>query len=134
MLQPVGLTLSAASLTHRQDATHDPSLAAPSAKGLGWLRRLGGDRPGRVRAEDGGSGARRPVAPGEAGEHHSSSSETLEEARAEGHREGMEMERDAHERGMEMGAKAHADGMGAKNAGSIPMKKADPPMKMDGHM
>ncbi len=75
-----------------------------------------------------------PDAPGEAGEHHSSSSETLEEARAEGHREGMEMERDAHERGMEMGAKAHADGMGAKNDGSIPMKKADPPMKMDGHM
>jgi hypothetical protein len=35
---------------------------------------------------------------------------------------------------MEMGAKAHADGMGAKNDGSIPMKKADPPMKMDGHM
>jgi hypothetical protein len=75
-----------------------------------------------------------PDAPGEAGEHHSSSSETLEEARAEGHREGMEMERDAHERGMEMGAKAHADGMGAKNDGSIPTKKADPPMKMDGHM
>ncbi|WP_293678859.1 hypothetical protein [uncultured Phenylobacterium sp.] len=46
----------------------------------------------------------------------------------------MEMERDAHERGMEMGAKAHADGMKANGADPMPMKKADPPMKMDGHM
>jgi hypothetical protein len=67
------------------------------------------------------------------GEHHSATSQTSEEARAAGHREGMEMERDAHQRGMEMGAKAHADGMDAKDD-AMPMKKADPPMKMDGHM
>jgi len=67
-------------------------------------------------------------------EHHGDAAQTLEEARAEGHREGMEMERDAHERGMEMGAKAHADGMTAKGADAMPMKKADPPMTMDGHM
>ena len=66
-------------------------------------------------------------------EHHGDAAQTLEEARAEGHREGMEMERDAHERGMEMGAKVHADGMKA-DGGAAPMKKADPPMKMDGHM
>lgn len=60
---------------------------------------------------------------------------SLEDARAEGHREGMEMEREAHEGGMEMGAKAHADGMKAKgDDDAMPMKKADPPMKMDGHM
>jgi hypothetical protein len=68
------------------------------------------------------------------GEHHGDGAQTLEEARAEGHREGMEMERDAHARGMEMGARAHADGMTAKGADAMPMKKADPPMKMDGHM
>lgn len=67
-------------------------------------------------------------------EHQAGSSQTLEEARAEGHREGMEMERDAHERGMAMGAKAHADGMKAKGDDAMPMKKADPPMKMDSHM
>lgn len=69
----------------------------------------------------------------EESEHHGDASQTLEEARAQGHREGMEMERDAHERGMEMGAKAHADGMSAKGADAMPAKK-DPPMKMDGHM
>jgi hypothetical protein len=68
------------------------------------------------------------------GEHHGDAPQTLEEARAQGHREGMEMERDAHERGMEMGAEAHADGMKAAGADAAPMKKADPPMKMDGHM
>jgi len=67
-------------------------------------------------------------------EHHGDGALTPEEARAQGHREGMEMERDAHERGMEMGAKAHADGMSAKEADAMPTKKADPPMKMDGHM
>jgi hypothetical protein len=46
----------------------------------------------------------------------------------------MEMERDAHERGMEMGARAHADGMNAKRDDAMPANKADPPMKMDGHM
>lgn len=71
--------------------------------------------------------------PGES-EHHDGAALTPEEARAQGHREGMEMERDAHERGMEMGARAHADGMNAKETDATPMKKADPPMKMDGHM
>ena len=74
-----------------------------------------------------------PGAMGDA-EHHAGSDQTLEAARAAGHREGMEMERDAHERGMEMGAKAHADGMAAKKDEPMPMKKADPAMKMDGHM
>lgn len=67
--------------------------------------------------------------------HGDEAPKPLEEARAEGHREGMEMERDAHEGGMEMGANAHADGM--KSMGddaAMPMKKADPPMNMDGHM
>lgn len=68
------------------------------------------------------------------GEHDSGASQTLEEARAAGHREGMEMERDAHERGMQMGAKAHADGMDDQKDAPMPMKKADPAMKMDGHM
>lgn len=75
-----------------------------------------------------------PAVSGGDGEHGAGSPQTLEEARAQGHREGMEMERDAHERGMEMGAKAHADGMNAKGDDAMPMKKADPPMKMDGHM
>ena len=70
----------------------------------------------------------------EESEHHADSPQSLEEARAQGHREGMEMERDAHERGMEMGAKAHADGMRARGDDAMPTKKADPPMKMDGHM
>ena len=70
----------------------------------------------------------------EESEHHGDAPLTPEEARAQGHREGMEMERDAHERGMEMGAKAHADGMKAGGDDAMPMKKADPPMKMDGHM
>lgn len=65
---------------------------------------------------------------------HGDSAQTLEGARAQGHREGMEMERDAHERGMEMGAKAHADGMSARGGDAMPAKKTDPPMKMDGHM
>jgi len=67
-------------------------------------------------------------------EHNGDARQTPEEARAQGHREGMEMERDAHERGMEMGAKSHADGMKAGSDDAMPMKKADPPMKMDGHM
>ncbi|WP_293350438.1 hypothetical protein [Phenylobacterium sp.] len=76
-----------------------------------------------------------PPASGESeNEHHGDANQTLEEARAQGHREGMEMERDAHERGMDMGARAHADGMSAKGADAMPAKKADPPMKMDGHM
>lgn len=75
-----------------------------------------------------------PTVSGEDSEHHAGSSQTLEEARAQGHREGMEMERDAHERGMAMGAKAHADGMQAKGDAAMPAKKADPPMKMDSHM
>ena len=67
-------------------------------------------------------------------EHRAGAPQSAEDARAQGHREGMDMERDAHERGMEMGAKAHADGMTAKGDTAAPMKKADPPMKMDGHM
>lgn len=67
--------------------------------------------------------------------HGADAPESLEEARAEGHREGMDMERDAHEGGMEMGAKAHADGMSTRGDNdAMSMKKADPPMKMDGHM
>lgn len=58
----------------------------------------------------------------------------IEAARARGHREGMEMERDAHARGMEMGAEAHRDGMkmgGVKDDDAMPMAKpkVDPPMK-----
>lgn len=75
-----------------------------------------------------------PAATSDDSEHHGDAAQTLEEARAQGHREGMEMERDAHERGMEMGAKAHAEGMSSKNGEAAPMKKADPPMKMDSHM
>jgi hypothetical protein len=74
------------------------------------------------------------AATSEDSEHQADGPQSLEEARAEGHREGMEMERDAHERGMDMGARAHADGMNARGADAMPAKKADPPMKMDGHM
>lgn len=75
-----------------------------------------------------------PAAAAGESEHRADGAQTPEEARAQGHREGMEMERDAHERGMEMGATTHADGMKSKRDDAMPMKKADPPMKMDGHM
>lgn len=48
----------------------------------------------------------------------------VSDARAQGHEEGMEMERDAHERGMESGRDAHANAAGPTAippGGSMPM-------------
>lgn len=106
------LTLGLAACQQKQDAP-EPVAAAPAAA-----------TDTAATASTAGTGE---------SEHHDAAL-TPEEARAQGHREGMEMERDAHERGMEMGAKAHADGMSAKETDAMPTKKADPPMKMDGHM
>ncbi|MCR5880127.1 hypothetical protein [Phenylobacterium sp. J367] len=63
--------------------------------------------------------------------------ETEAETRAQGHKEGMQMERDAHAQGMGMQKDAQGSGM-SSGASSPPMKddsmpmppaKADPPMK-----
>ena len=75
-----------------------------------------------------------PATPASAAPH----GETEAETRAQGHQEGMQMERDAHAQGMAMQKDAQGSAM-SSGANSPPMKddsmpmapkaKADPPMK-----
>jgi hypothetical protein len=54
---------------------------------------------------------------------------SVDDARARGHREGMEMEREAHERGMSMGRDAHEQGMQmARDAGPDAQRAKHDPM------
>jgi hypothetical protein len=67
------------------------------------------------------------------------SNESVEDARARGHQEGMEMEREAHARGMAAEAEAHKNGMAMApdkdmKDDAMPPAAKDPPMKSMGHM